>query len=43
MESIKYIKKLYDEGLINRDYAAMETSDWTKDFRTANRCSYRRN
>ncbi len=32
MESIKYIRKLYDEGLINKDYAAMETSDWTKDF-----------
>lgn len=35
MESIKYIKKLYDEGLINRDYAAMETSDWTKDFQNS--------
>lgn len=35
MDSIKYIKKLYDEGLINKDYAAMETSDWTKDFQNS--------
>jgi putative aldouronate transport system substrate-binding protein len=35
MESMKYIKKLYDEGLINKDYAAMETSEWTKDFQNS--------
>ncbi|ANX00285.1 hypothetical protein CSTERLE_01100 [Thermoclostridium stercorarium subsp. leptospartum DSM 9219] len=32
MEAMKYMRKLYEEGLINRDYAALETSDWTKDF-----------
>lgn len=35
MDSLKYMKKLYDEGLINKDYAAMETSDWTKDFQNS--------
>lgn len=35
MESMRYMKKLYDEGLINKDYAAMETSDWTKDFQNS--------
>jgi putative aldouronate transport system substrate-binding protein len=35
MESMKYIRKLYEEGLINKDYAAMETSDWTKDFQNS--------
>jgi putative aldouronate transport system substrate-binding protein len=35
MDSMKYMKKLYDEGLINKDYAALETSDWTKDFQNS--------
>ena len=35
MDSMKWIKKLYDEGLINKDYAAMETSNWTKDFQNS--------
>lgn len=32
MESIKFAKKLYDEGLVNKDFAALETSDWVNDF-----------
>lgn len=32
MDSMKWMKKLYYEGLVNKDYAAMETSNWTKDF-----------
>lgn len=35
LEAMKYMKKLYDEGLINKDYAALETSDWTKDFQNS--------
>ncbi len=35
MDSMKWMKKLYTEGLINRDYAAMETSNWTKDFQNS--------
>lgn len=33
LESMKFSKKLYDEGLINKDFAAMETSDWQTDFK----------
>ena len=35
MEAMKYMRKLYQEGLINKDYAALETSDWTKDFQNS--------
>lgn len=35
MDSMKWLKKLYVENLINRDYAAMETSNWTKDFQNS--------
>lgn len=35
MESMKFIKKLYEEGLINKDFAAMETSDWQTDFKNS--------
>lgn len=33
MESMKFARKLYKEGLINQDFAAMETSDWQTDFK----------
>ena len=35
MDSIKWLKRLYNEGIINRDYAAMETANWTKDFQNS--------
>lgn len=35
LESIQFSKKLYDEGLINKDFAAMETSDWQTDFKNS--------
>ena len=35
MESMKFMKKLYDEGLVNKDFAAMETSDWQTDFKNS--------
>ncbi len=35
MDSMKWLKKLYDEGLINRDYAALETGKWTNDFQNS--------
>ena len=35
MESMRYMRKLYEEGLINKDYAALETSDWTRDFQNS--------
>ncbi len=33
IESMKFAKKLYEEGLINKDFPAMETSDWQMDFK----------
>lgn len=33
MESMKFAKKLYEEGLVNKDFAALETSDWQNDFK----------
>lgn len=33
IDSMDYAKKLYSEGLVNKDFAALETSDWVKDFR----------
>lgn len=35
MESMKFAKKLYEEGLINKDFAALETSDWQTDFKNS--------
>lgn len=32
MKALDYEKKLYTDGLVNKDFAALQTSDWTKDF-----------
>lgn len=32
MESMRFAGRLYSEGLVNKDFAALETSDWVKDF-----------
>jgi putative aldouronate transport system substrate-binding protein len=34
VEAMDFCKRLYDEGLINRDFAALQTGDWMNDFAT---------
>ncbi|SDY03338.1 putative aldouronate transport system substrate-binding protein [Evansella caseinilytica] len=29
-EALKFFKKIYDEGLVNEDFAVMDTTEWTK-------------
>ena len=33
-EAMDYSKKLFDEGLINKDFAALQSGDWVNDFNT---------
>lgn len=30
MDALKFMKKLYDEGLINKDFAVLDTADWNE-------------
>ena len=34
IDAMNFSKKLYDEGLINKDFAALQTGEWTNDFAT---------
>ncbi len=34
IETLDYSKRLYDDGLINRDFAALQSGEWANDFGT---------